>query len=176
MGCNNVRTSHMVSCCHPGFCTLINMGMFISLLSGFGNVPLLEDIFGADKIKLFCNTCVMSKLVFANAITWWSLESHTQILKLHMFVCLMVFNATFNNISVISWQSVLLVEDLEKTTDLSQVTDKLYHIMLFTSPWSRFKLTTSVVIWTDCIGSCKSNHHTIMTPIWYKGEITIYMI
>jgi len=28
-----------------------------------------------------------------------------------MFVCLMVFNATFNNISVISWQSVLLVEE-----------------------------------------------------------------
>ena len=44
----------------------------------------------------------------------------------------MMFNATFNNISVISWQSVLLVEEtgaLEKTTDLSQVTDKLYHIM-----------------------------------------------
>ena len=28
-----------------------------------------------------------------------------------LFVCLMVFNATFNNISVISWQSVLLVEE-----------------------------------------------------------------
>jgi hypothetical protein len=26
------------------------------------------------------------------------------------------------------------------------VTDKLYHIMLHTSPWSRFELTTSVVI------------------------------
>jgi hypothetical protein len=42
----------------------------------------------------------------------------------------MVFNATFNNISVISWWSVLLVEETkkeypEKTTDLSQVTDKL---------------------------------------------------
>jgi hypothetical protein len=41
----------------------------------------------------------------------------------------MVFNATFNNISVISWWSVLLVEETrvpgEKTTNLSQVTDKL---------------------------------------------------
>ena len=28
-----------------------------------------------------------------------------------LFVCLVVFNATFNNISVISWWSVLLVEE-----------------------------------------------------------------
>ena len=40
----------------------------------------------------------------------------------------MVFNTTFYNISVISWQSILLVEE---TTDLSQVTDKLYHIKLY---------------------------------------------
>jgi len=40
----------------------------------------------------------------------------------------MALNATFNNISVTSWQSVLLVE---KTTNLSQVIDKLYHIMLY---------------------------------------------
>jgi hypothetical protein len=65
----------------------------------------------------------------------------------------MVFNATFNNISVISWRSVLLVEETGvhgKTTDLSQVTDILYHIMLYTSPHSVFKLTT-VVIGTDCM-------------------------
>jgi hypothetical protein len=35
------------------------------------------------------------------------------------------------------------------------------HIMLYTSPWSRFDLKTPVVIGTVCIGSCKSNYHTI---------------
>jgi hypothetical protein len=43
----------------------------------------------------------------------------------------MMSKATFNNISVISWWSVLLVEYTEKTTDLSQVSDKLYHIILY---------------------------------------------
>jgi hypothetical protein len=72
----------------------------------------------------------------------------------------MVFNATFNNISFISSRSVLLVE---KTTDLPQVTDKVYNIMLYTLPWAGFKLTTSVVIGADCIGNYKSNYHMIMT-------------
>ena len=43
-----------------------------------------------------------------------------------------VFNATFNKISVITWRSVYLMEETEfpeKTTDLSQVTDKLYDMM-----------------------------------------------
>ena len=48
-----------------------------------------------------------------------------------------------------------------KPEDLSQVTDKLYHIMLYTSAWSRFEHKTSVVIGTDWISRCKSNYHTI---------------
>jgi hypothetical protein len=31
--------------------------------------------------------------------------------------------------------------------------------MLYTSSWSRFEITTPVVIGTDFIGSCKSNNH-----------------
>ena len=53
----------------------------------------------------------------------------------------------------------------EKTTDLPQVTDKLYHIMLDTLPWSRFELTTLVVTDTDCIGSCISTTAPL-TSFW----------
>jgi len=54
----------------------------------------------------------------------------------------MVFNATFNNISVISWQSVLFVEETGVHGE--------NHRPL-------------VVIDTDYIDSCKSSYHTIMT-------------
>jgi len=43
----------------------------------------------------------------------------------------MVFNATFNNFSFITRRSVLLVEETGETNDMSQVTDKLYRIMLY---------------------------------------------
>jgi hypothetical protein len=49
------------------------------------------------------------------------------------FYGLMVFNTTFKNILAISWRSVLMVEETggpEKSTDLSQVTDKFYHLAL----------------------------------------------
>jgi uncharacterized membrane protein YGL010W len=55
----------------------------------------------------------------------------------------MVINTTFNNISVISLRSVILVDKtgvLVETTDLRQVTDTLYHLMLYRL--SGFELTT----------------------------------
>ena len=65
----------------------------------------------------------------------------TNQISTYLFVCLlacfMVFNDTFNNISVISCWSVLLVEETEvpgenhRPVPSDQVTDKLYHIMLY---------------------------------------------
>jgi transcriptional regulator len=43
----------------------------------------------------------------------------------------MAFNATFNNISVISWRNLENLENPEKTTDLSQVTEIAVYIYLF---------------------------------------------
>ena len=79
--------------------------------------------------------------------------------------CLMVFNATFTHISVISWWSVLLVEETgghaENHRPVASHWQTLSHNVGH-SPWSILELTTSVVIGTDCIGSCKSNCHAIM--------------
>ena len=75
-------------------------------------------------------------------------------------VRVMVFNATFNNISVISWRSVLFVEESRVPEENRRSTTRhgktLSHDVVF-------ELTTLVVICTDCIGSYKSTYHTITT-------------
>ena len=81
----------------------------------------------------------------------------------------MVFNPSFNNISVISWWSVLLVEEAgipgENHRPIGIHWQTLSHTVVSSTPRLKqgLKIATLVVIGTDCTCSCKSNYHTIMT-------------
>jgi hypothetical protein len=75
------------------------------------------------------------------------------------WVRVIVLNATFNNISVTSWRSVLLVEETGVPGE---------HHLPAASHWQ----TSLMAIGTYYIGSCESNYHTITTTtdsaIWRK--------
>ena len=72
----------------------------------------------------------------------------------------MVFNATFNNISVTSCRSALLVEEIRVSRE-NRMSLTIFITMLYRVHLEMGGILTLVVIGTDCIGSCKSNYHTI---------------
>ena len=91
----------------------------------------------------------------------------------------MVLNATFSNISVISWQSVLLMEETGVPDEnhrlvVSHWQILSYSVVLSSAHLSRFKLTTLVVIGTDYIGSYKSNYH-IFIVMHFKRVLFHYL-
>ena len=89
-------------------------------------------------------------------------------------VMVLMFNTTFNTISVISWRSVLLVDETGEPRDNHRPATShwqtLSHNVVSSTPRlsrirthnisARIKLTTLVLVWTNYKGRCKFNYHT----------------
>ena len=94
-------------------------------------------------------------------------SKNTIHLALFCFACLMVFDATFNTISVaIRFIGGGPGENYRPVTS---------HWQTLSHNRSRFELITSVVIGTDCIGSCKSYYHKITTAPHSKGTTVLLL-
>ena len=74
------------------------------------------------------------------------------------FICLIVFNTTFNNISVILWRPILLVEETGGPVENHRLVAGHWQTL---SHSDVHLALIEMVIGTDCIGSFKSNYHTI---------------
>ena len=90
----------------------------------------------------------------------------------------LAFIAVFNNISVMSRRSVLLVEETGVPGEnhrTAAIHWQIYHILLYRVDldWPGFELTTLMVIDTDCIDSCKSNYHMITTTMVPSVQRTV---
>jgi predicted MFS family arabinose efflux permease len=78
-------------------------------------------------------------------------------------VMVMLFNTTFNIILLISWQSILFVEENGVPGESQRSVASNWQTLLHSVVWVRFELTTLLVIGTACTYSYKSNFHKMMT-------------
>jgi hypothetical protein len=101
---------------HLGFLNKKNLEGHLNIITYNSMIHVVSEMLWDFKLLETING-------LASLTKWWiCLEEPTNIIpaNIHsnrtnsfncLFVCLMVLNATFNNISVVSWWSVLLVEE-----------------------------------------------------------------
>jgi hypothetical protein len=118
---------------------------------------------------MFCRSLFVL-LAIALFVLWFTcfVYPFNFCLFVYLFVYLMVCNTTFNNISVTSWRSVLLVEKTGGPGEHHRPVVSHWQILSYNVVYLALIEIRNRNISGDCIGSCKSNYHTItalITPL-----------
>jgi hypothetical protein len=117
---------------------------------------------GRDRMVVPMNGIkTLSRLVMIIHSRHRNIHLYDQCSSQQLIVCLMVLNATFNNISVISWRSVLLVEETRvprwNHRTAASYWQTLSHYVVSSTP--RHERDSK----SQLHSSHKSNYHTITT-------------
>jgi hypothetical protein len=129
-------------------------------LNGWLNITFLWRIKSPWENNVHCTDQLQENTCIKDCMLADCLKSNV---KLFLYIGGMLFNATFNNISAISWRSVLLLEETRvpgwnqrpATSHWQPFSQNV--VSEYTSSWAGFELTTSVpvVINIDALGSYK---------------------
>ena len=133
---------------------------------GLNDFPLIDIVEETIKSE--------SLIVGFPDIRYWVLQEavsiiiHTKLTNNLLQYRLMVFGATFNDISVISWRSVILVEEIgvsgENHRPVASHWQTLSHnFVSSTHNLSGVRTYNRSGDGNDCIGRCLSNYHTVTT-------------
>ena len=113
---------------------------------------------------------ILHKNAINNQLFFYYTKCNINLANMPGIWLIVLINVTFNNISVKAWMSAVLEEEYpEKTTDLSQVSDKLHHIKLYRVHLSTWRN------WT-CSFSGDGNKHYSKWPKYLYILGNIYSI
>ena len=124
---------------------------------------------------LFQLICCISENLGFDIFTENNVVGYIQIPTYHR-VSAMRLTVTFNNISAISWRSVLLVEETRRLGETYQratihLQTLSHNVVSSTHRLSGIRAHSFSVISTDWISSCMCNYHTIMVPFPYYNSM-----
>ena len=128
-------------------------------MNGFKHKHIQQTLSLSDSIKPAVVPVQWIKQI-PNTLDGWAICKIINQLNIIWFVVVMVFNATFNNISVITWQSVLLVEETRVPWENHKPVASHWQTLSYNVALGTPRLSG---IRTHNISSCKPNYHTNTT-------------